>query len=166
MIFPQASWFWLFEGEYLALTLAPETSFKTAFTKTKLQAIKDNQAFSSSDCEAYTNVVDSISGSDFLTQAHVVQIAVNACAAMQYAKPVPAKAWLFEVLEQQPSFEVGIRLAKVVTQFAEALVLTLSEHRGFVSCLLLSNELQIAELKYLKAFQLLLLPRDRLAILD
>ncbi|MFT4994518.1 MAG: cell division protein ZapC [Paraglaciecola sp.] len=161
MLSPKSNWFWYIQQQKLCISLGDDLEFVTAFSLPMLLNTPQEPAlFSLENSECYLTLADRLLSSDLSrSPAQQTQILLNATAALTFHKPLSPKSWFFCA---QDTFGTHKQLGFLENEYGSALVLAISEEYGAVTCMLLSDSLQLNQHKSLAQFQLIKVMANRL----
>jgi cell division protein ZapC len=161
MLQPKTDWYWYSQQDALGISLGKDMAFLTAFKPTNLVNVPDKpQLFNLQDSENYLRLADKLQNSDLSrSPAQLTQIALNACAALAFHKPLSSKSWYFT---QQVTHGACNSLSFLENQYGKGIVLAISTEHGAVTCMLLSESLRLSEHKSMREFQLIKVMENRL----
>lgn len=161
---PNKDWHWEFNARYqqLSISLGSEMEFLTPYT-TKL-LIPD--AFSASEFNVehaafYIKMLELLPKVLHISDAGIVQTALNATAAHFMLKPQMPKSWYFEQSEECVFSGVG-KLFQLTCNGVGVLVLVIEESLQAATVMLLSSSCQLSDSKSLKQFDVIKVMHDRL----
>ena len=168
MLQPTNQWRWQFcqQNNQLSLDIDPTMAFTTAFQSKHLtNEIFDDTAFSITDAQYYQCITSQLQALECWSEPQMVQIALNATAALRFYKPQMPKSWFFK------TNEVALHFAQEVSQNTTQLLYTkhgngefliVEQNESAAVCMLLSESLQLNESKSMAQFDIIKVMNDRL----
>lgn len=142
MLMPDSHWKWKLEPEsgILCVELHAGLQFKTAYHTNMLTSVDFSSVFSISHCQFFMDTIDSLEDSGVpFEQSQLLQIGLNATAALSFHKPVKNKSWLYETVSSSRNWK-PFQLAWVVNQGDSMLVLVLQQEGDSILCMNLSEQ--------------------------
>ena len=156
MLRPTGDWQWLYDKnqQRLTLDLGSELIFVSHYEKKHLSSdAMISQGFSLEDMEYYLKLQQELEGiSCGRNRAELTQIALNATAAHKFHRPIMPKSWFFKRSDVKVHFT---RLVELNTEFNSALALVIEHEQGAVTCMLVDQELQLTDTKFMKSFDVI-----------
>ncbi len=166
LLMPKRDWQWQYDyvSDVLSLSLGSELEFVTPYKKKQL--IPDacsNIVFDVEHAEYYIEIIDRLQNSLTITEAGLVQIALNATTAHFMLKPQMPKSWFFEASSTCVYSEQG-KVFELKLEHNSDRCLVLSVERGIQATLvmILSAELVLSSGKILRQFDTVKVMHDRL----
>ncbi|MBB1267932.1 cell division protein ZapC [Shewanella sp. SR44-3] len=164
LLMPTKDWHWEFNEEYgqLALSLDTEMSFLTAF-KTKMlipDALK-GMKFSVEHAKFYIRMLERLPKVLMLSDAAIVQTALNATAAHFLLTPQMPKSWFFDVSDECVFFDEG-KVFQLKSNNQTLLVLVIDVGIQSVLVMNLSSAYQLSDTKSLAQFDTIKVMHNRL----
>lgn len=164
LLMPTKDWRWEFNEEYgqLALSLDTQMSFLTAY-KTKMlipDALK-GMKFSVEHAKFYIRMLERLPQLLTLSDAMIVQTALNATAAHFLLKPQMPKSWFFDVSDECVYFDLG-KVFQLKNNQQSMLVLVVEVGLQSVLVMNLSAACQLSDNKSLSQFDTIKVMHDRL----
>lgn len=162
MLQPKSDWFWFTDDNQLMLSMGEEWLCTTAYNKKHIVDLpKENQAFSLRDTECYLSLGNILtnSGIDF-SEAQLTHILINATAALMFHKPVTPKSWFFEEVELCGTHH---KLGNLNNSYGCGTVLQLTDEGQLVTCMVISDNLQLNQHKSIARFELVKVAKARLS---
>jgi len=162
MLSPKSNWYWYTQQQKLCVSLGDDLEFVTAFSLPMLlNTPKEPMLFSLENSACYLSLADKLQRSDLRrSPAQMTQILLNATAALTFHKPLSPKSWFFSA---QDTFGAHKQLAFLENEYGKGVVLVISEEYGAITCMLLSDSLQLNQHKSLVQFQLIKVMANRLS---
>ena len=164
LLMPQKDWQWQYNASkgVLSVSLGVEMEFLTPYTlKCLIPDAQKELVFDLEHVKYYIELVDKLSKALFLSDAGIVQIALNATAAHFLLKPQMPKSWFFEVSNTCVFSEVGkVFELQTETKRVKVLVIEVSLQSSLV--MLLSQECQLTPTKKMQCFDVIKVMHDRL----
>lgn len=160
MLQPDTNWYWFYDSQHDCLALSMgELQFTTPYAYKKLNRPPVRAAdFDLQDLEHYSLVARELELTGLsLGGAQKSQLALNACAALRFHKPLMPKSWFFNRHRHCGHFH---HLAYLTTATAEARVWVVEEKASSCLCMLLDNELELQYGKAIRQFELIRVTPD------
>jgi cell division protein ZapC len=164
LLMPTKDWHWEFNEEYgqLALSLDSEMSFLTAFkTKMLIPDALMGMQFSVEHAKFYIRMLERLPKVLMLSDAVIVQTALNATAAHFLLTPQMPKSWFFDVSDECVYFDVG-KVFQLKNNKQSILVLVIEVGLQSVLVMNLSAACQLSDNKSLGQFDTIKVMHDRL----
>ena len=165
MLLPNTNWFWYTHENELRLDLGDTLTFVAPFAlKNLVNLPSEKQLFSLEDTEHYVALAESLDNSGLeLSDGELVQILLNATAALKFHKPVGMKSWLYK---SQSTNGVHYQLALLEptdASFPElGQVIVIEQDNTCATCMLISNEFAVNSSKKFSKFEIIKVMNDRL----
>ena len=139
---PEWQWRYLPENDRLALQLAPDELFITAYQGKKLTITKEFcQSITLEQTGEYHDFASDLTQSfTDLPEPVIFHMVVHAVAARNFHKSIANKSWLFKTMDDALLLPPVVSLQ---TEMDEGIALTLENEGGFATLMLLSEQLQI-----------------------
>ncbi|ABV37083.1 protein of unknown function DUF1379 [Shewanella sediminis HAW-EB3] len=164
LLMPKRDWQWIYNDAYgfLSVSLGSDMEFLTPYkSKSLIPDAQSELEFSVEHAKFYIDFVERLSKSMSVSDATMVQLALNATAAHFLLKPQMPKSWFFDT----STMCVYSELAKVFQlrcQGVNAQVLVVETNIQASLVMLLSNELSLNGTKSLMQFECIKVMNDRL----
>ncbi len=168
MVVPNEKWRWFLPNTDGALMVEMDSGmrFETAYFAKQLMQNNIDAPFNIDHSQTFMDVVDELEACGVpFTAFQVSQIALNACAALHFHKPLVNKSFLYRRYQSCLDCH-GHRLAWLASGDQTALVLTLEQEGESVSCLILSELFVSNDDKEHPQFSLIKVLSDRLVDLE
>ncbi|GAC07544.1 MAG: cell division protein ZapC [Alteromonadaceae bacterium] len=165
MLLPNTNWFWYTHENELRLDLGDTLTFVVPFAlKNLVNLPTEKQLFSLEDTEHYVALAESLDNNGIpLTEGQLVQILLNATAALKFHKPVCMKSWLYKA---QNTSGAHFQLAMLEASFDDnaelGQVVVLEQDDSCATCMLISDDFMISDRKALAKFEIIKVMNDRL----
>ncbi|MGI2258405.1 cell division protein ZapC [Shewanella sp. GXUN23E] len=165
LLMPQQDWQWSYNDTYnlLSVSLGAEMEFLTPYHKKLL--IPDAMApteFSMEQAKFYIGMVERLQNSLSLSDAALVQIALNATAAHFMLKPQMPKSWYFETSDVCVYCEVGKLFELLSLKKQRVLVLVVENALQAAQVMLLNNSCELTDGKSMSRFDTIKVMHNRL----
>ncbi len=161
---PDNNWIWLYDQEQqkLTLDLGADMLFLSHYSSKKLiPAGLESTAFSIDDAAAYYQVIDKLTVQQSRPKAVIVQLALNAVAAIRFHMPLMPQSWFFTPSpnEQEPFLgdEVILTSAHGVASY-----IVIESCEQISLCMLVERNHQLASRKCLSQFDVIKVMNNRL----
>ncbi|MBR9727862.1 cell division protein ZapC [Shewanella intestini] len=164
LIMPNTDWQWEFNEEHkqLSISLGSDMAFLTPY-KSKLlipDALASSE-FTVEHAKYYISLLEWLPNALRMSDAAIVQTALNATAANFLLKPQMPKSWFFETSSECVYSEVG-KLFNLICNGQRVLVLVVENSLQASTVLLLSQSCQLNGTKQLVQFDTIKVMHDRL----
>ncbi|MCL1144144.1 cell division protein ZapC [Shewanella gaetbuli] len=164
LLMPNKDWHWEFNSRYqqLSISLSSEMEFLTPY-KTK-QLIPDaltRAEFSVEHAKFYIRLLEMLPKVLHISDAGIVQTALNATAAHFLLKPQMPKSWFFEASDECVFSDTG-KLFQINCNGKSALVLVVENSLQAATVMLLSQSCALTESKSLNQFDVIKVMHNRL----
>tara|TARA_R110000744_G_scaffold23200_6_gene58937 strand:- start:413 stop:949 length:537 start_codon:yes stop_codon:yes gene_type:complete len=165
MLLPNTNWFWYTHENELRLDLGHTLTFVVPFAlKNLVNLPTDKQLFSLEDTEHYVALAESLDNSGLvLTEGQLVQVLLNATAALKFHKPVCMKSWLYKA---QSTSGVHCQLAMLEAADNDngelGQVIVIEQQGTTATCMLISEQFVVSSSKILSQFEIIKVMNDRL----
>ena len=165
LLMPKGDWQWSYNDAYntLSVSLGSELEFLTPYQqKLLIPDALSTAEFSMEHAKFYISMVERLYHALSLSEAEVVQIALNATAAHFLLQPQMPKSWFFEACDECVYCEVG-KLFELATHHHQR-VLVLVVENGFQAAqvLLLSDGCKLSDAKSMSKFDTIKVMHNRL----
>ncbi|WP_394131994.1 cell division protein ZapC [Shewanella maritima] len=164
LLMPNKDWHWEFNAEHktLSIALGSEMEFLTPYNAKLLipDALQASE-FSVEHAKFYMNMLEQLPKILTMSDAAIVQTALNATAAHFLLKPQMPKSWFFETSEECVYSEVG-KLFQLTCNNQRVLALVVENSLQAATVLLLSPSCQLSGSKSLNQFDTIKVMHDRL----
>ncbi|GAC32772.1 cell division protein ZapC domain-containing protein [Paraglaciecola polaris] len=165
MLLPNTNWFWYSHDNELRLDLGDTLTFVVPFAlKNLINLPSEKQLFSLEDTEHYVALAENLDSSGVtLTEGQLVQVLLNATAALKFHKPVCMKSWLYK---SQATNGVHCQLAMLEAAHDDSAalgqVVVIEQDGTSATCMLISDEFAVSHNKTLSQFDIIKVMNDRL----
>lgn len=142
LLLPQKDWHWKYNDSYgvLGVSLGAEIEFLTAYkAKSLIPDALSSMEFNIAHAKFYMSLLDKLPKTLSLTDAAIVQIALNATAAHFMLTPQMPKSWFFDCSDVCVFSDVG-KVFELKCQKQRALVLVIENTLQSALVMLLSPE--------------------------
>ncbi|MCE9684728.1 MULTISPECIES: cell division protein ZapC [Shewanella] len=164
LLMPQKDWQWRYNDTYgvLSVSLGMEMEFLTPYrAKSLIPDALFQSEFSIEHARFYIELLDRLPRVLSVTDAAIVQTALNATAAHFMLKPQMPKSWFFDVSDVCVYSEAG-KLFELKCRGERALVLVVENSLQATLVMLLSKELTLSDAKILSQFETIKIMHNRL----
>ena len=168
LLMPKRDWQWGYSETHgvLSVSLGDDMEFLSPYKlKSLIPDAKETMEFSVEHAKFYIDLVDRLSKTLPLTDALLVQIALNATAAHFLLKPQMPKSWFFNTSHQCVYSEVG-KLVQLSTSEHTALAMVIESGLQASLVMIMSIECRLTDSKTLGQFETIKVMHDRLAPLS
>ncbi len=142
LLLPQKDWHWKYNDSYgvLGVSLGAEIEFLTAYkAKSLIPDALSSMEFNIAHAKFYMSLLDKLPKTLSLTDAAIVQIALNATAAHFMLTPQMPKSWFFDCSDVCVFSDVG-KVFELKCQKQRSLVLVIENTLQSALVMLLSPE--------------------------
>ncbi|GGD52457.1 cell division protein ZapC domain-containing protein [Lacimicrobium alkaliphilum] len=160
MLQPDTNWYWFYDSHYGCLSLSMgEMQFTTPYAYKMLNRPPVRAAeFDLQDLEHYSLISRELELTGIsLSGAQKTQLALNACAALRFHKPLMPKSWFFKRHRHNGHYH---HLAYLSTETDDVRVWVIEEKSSSCLCMLLDDDIQLQEGKTLQQFGLIRVTPD------
>ncbi|MCF1427226.1 MAG: cell division protein ZapC [Shewanella sp.] len=165
LLMPQQDWQWSYNDTYnlLSVSLGAEMEFLTPYHKKLLipDALVPTE-FSLEQAKFYIAMVERLQNNLSLSNAALVQIALNATAAHFMLRPQMPKSWYFEVSDVCVYCEVGKLFELLSLKKQRVQVLVVENALQAAQVMLLSNRCELTDDKTMSRFDTIKVMHNRL----
>lgn len=164
LLMPQKDWQWKYNDSYglLGVSLGSEIEFLTAYkAKLLIPDALSSMPFSIVHAKFYISLLDKLSKKLSLTDAAIVQIALNATAARFMLKPQMPKSWFFDISDVCVYSNVG-KVFELKCHKQKALVLVIESTLQSVLVMSLSPQCVLSDAKTMVQFETIKVMHNRL----
>jgi cell division protein ZapC len=161
---PNKDWHWEFNTRYqqLSISLGSEMEFLTPYkTKQLIPDAKGGCEFSVEHAKFYINLAEILPNVLHISDAGIVQTALNATAAHFLLNPQMPKSWYFDNSDECVFSEVG-KLFQLNCNGTGVLVLVVENSLQAATVMLLSKSCRLSESKSLTQFDTIKVMHNRL----
>ncbi|GIU48059.1 cell division protein ZapC [Shewanella sairae] len=165
LLMPKRDWQWRYNETHqvLSVSLGDDMEFLSPYKlKSLIPDAKQPMEFSVEHAKFYIDLVDRLSKTLSLTDAQLVQIALNATAAHFLLKPQMPKSWFFNVSHQCVYSDVG-KLFQLTSTEHSVVAMVIESGLQASLVMIMSAECRLTESKSLKQFETIKVMHDRLA---
>ncbi|QSX35718.1 cell division protein ZapC [Shewanella sedimentimangrovi] len=164
LLMPNRDWQWTYNDAYgvLSVSLGAEMEFLTPYKAKSLipDALHEHE-FSVEHARFYIELLDRLQKNLKLTDAALVQIALNATAAHFMLKPQMPKSWFFDTSDVCVYAEVG-KVFELKCNREKYLVLVVENTLQAALVMMLSSECCLSDAKSLQQFDTIKVMHNRL----
>ncbi|TVL40969.1 cell division protein ZapC [Shewanella algae] len=164
LLMPSRDWQWRYNDSYgvLSVSLGSEMEFLTPYkAKTLIPDAMKEAEFSVEHAKFYIDLLDRLTKSLSLTDAQVVQLALNATAAHFMQKPQMPKSWFFDTSAVCVYSEPG-KMFDLKCRGERVLVMVVETGLQASLVMMLANECRLSDVKTLTRFETIKVMHDRL----
>ncbi|MFQ6371062.1 cell division protein ZapC [Shewanella sp. YIC-542] len=164
LLMPESNWQWKYNESHgvLGISLGSEFEFLTPYKpKTLIPDALGELEFSVEHARYYIELLDKLGKRLSLSDAHLVQLALNATAACFLQKPQMPKSWFFESSDVCVYSEAG-KLFNLKCRGERVLVLVVETNLQASTVMLLDPQCMLSEVKSLQKFETIKVMHDRL----
>ncbi|MDO6677468.1 cell division protein ZapC [Shewanella sp. 4_MG-2023] len=164
LLMPNKDWQWEYNETFkqLSISLGSEMEFLTPYkTKSLIPDALMTSEFSVDHAKFYIKLLESLPKALKMSDAAVVQTALNATAAHFMIKPQMPKSWFFEISQECVYCEVG-KLFSLNANGTSVLVLVVENSLQAALVMVLSSECPLTESKVLQQFDTIKVMHNRL----
>lgn len=164
LLMPHHDWQWKYNDTYgvLSVSLGSEMEFLTPYkTKSLIPDALSSIEFSVEHAKFYIDLLDRLQKVLSVTDAALVQTALNATAAHFMLKPQMPKSWYFDTSDMCVYSEVG-KIFELKCQRQRILVLVVETSLQSTTVIVLSKECTLTDAKSLVQFDTVKVMHDRL----
>ncbi|NKF51487.1 cell division protein ZapC [Shewanella sp. WXL01] len=164
LLMPNKDWHWEFNEAYgqLSISLGSEMEFLTPYkAKLLIPDALSNSEFCVEHAKFYIAMLERLPKILKLSDAAIVQTALNATAAHFLLKPQMPKSWFFETSNECVYSEVG-KLFNLKCNGESVLVMVVDDSLQASTVMILSHNCQLTESKLLQQFDTIKVMHDRL----
>ena len=164
LLMPQKDWQWKYNDSYglLGVSLGSEIEFLTAYkAKLLIPDALSGMEFSIEHAKFYMSLIDKLPKALSLTDAAIVQIALNATAAHFMLTPQMPKSWFFDNSDVCVYSDVG-KVFELKCQKQRVLALVIENTLQSALVMLLSPECVLSGAKTMVQFETIKVMHNRL----
>ncbi|WP_076413642.1 cell division protein ZapC [Shewanella sp. UCD-KL12] len=164
LLMPKRDWQWRYNDTYgvLSVSLGSDMEFLTPYkNKTLIPDAMMDLEFNVSHAKFYIEFTELLSKSLRLSDALMVQLALNATAAHFLLKPQMPKSWFFDTSSMCVYSELG-KVFQLRCQGVNAQVLVVETSIQASLVMVLEQELKLSDSKSLSQFECIKVMHDRL----
>lgn len=164
LLMPNKDWHWEYNENYqqLSISLGSEMEFLTPYkTKLLIPDALSNLEFSAKHARFYISMVQLLPKILRLSDAMVVQTALNATASHFLLKPQMPKSWFFEASDECVFCEVG-KIFNLNCNGQNVLALVVDNSLQSATVMIMSDVCELTEAKSLMQFDTIKVMHNRL----
>ncbi|KPZ70938.1 MULTISPECIES: cell division protein ZapC [Shewanella] len=164
LLMPNKDWQWEFNECYkrLSISLGPDMEFLTPYkSKSLIPDALITSEFSVEHAKFYIHMLETLPKIVNMSDAAIVQTALNATASHFLLKPQMPKSWFFEISQECVYCEVG-KLFLLNASGNNVLVLVVENSLQAALVMVLSKECPLTETKVLQQFETIKVMHNRL----
>ncbi|WP_394494784.1 cell division protein ZapC [Shewanella sp. ENK2] len=164
LLMPNKDWQWEYNENFnqLSISLGSEMEFLTPYkTKTLIPDALVTSEFSVEHAKFYIHMLETLPKVVNMSDAAIVQTALNATAAHFLLKPQMPKSWFFEISQECVYCEVG-KLFNLNANGSRVLVMVVENSLQAALVMVLSKECPLTDSKTLQQFETIKVMHNRL----